>query len=630
VKKFLLTYLAIFPICLNAQDPTYMVKPLCENLGQELFGVRIFQNNLYAVSYAQASGVAVSSKANQNKNPNIISYTEIVNINNCETQEAKLFSARHQEVLTINSRFNDGPISGNQSGEFLFFSNNSDLDIWPQMGIFMLANSSNGWSESVSFPLNSKDYSCMHPFYDEQGKRLLFASNMPGGETKYAVYTMPFDGKEFGEIKKIEEISSDGNNIFPSTFENMIYFTSDRSGGLGGMDIYAWDGQNIIRLPEPINSPFDDLAYIHVNELVGFISSNRHSQGKSDQVYFFQLDQPMTLPAGGLAKNFLQLNESFESKLNFFEQSLNESKKNNSFVSQQLIFSAANQTTLESTQLVKNIDEKISSVHESLSELAQEVTALLFNENLELIMKKIEFLDQTKDLIKDIHAARTSEERDAALLLFEEHINKYDPKLKQAINEHLTEIKQAYAKIDEQKALWTENQQIMQELAIASILVEAKSKDASLVSIFEDKHFQMQELGLNLSQVQNPMSISRNTKNLIVAQSDTMTVLFAFDSYFVSQEQIKRLNQLLFVCQAIPGLYLSVDGHADNIGPAKYNMMLSHKRAKSVQDQIIKKGGESEKFQLRSFGIQRPKYPNDKPEGRALNRRVEITLTQKD
>ena len=603
-----------------AQDSTYILKPFCANLNQEVFGARVFQNNIYGVSYSAGS----------NQNPNKANrLTDLFNISNCTLENAELFSAKYQQNTTINSRFNDGPISGNQNGDFLFFSNNSDVTIAPQMGIFMLNNTPNGWSESISFPLNSKDYSCIHPFYDEQEKRVLFASNMPGGNTKYAIYSISFDGANFGQAQKIEAINAQGNNVFPSAHNGVIYFTSDRPGGMGGMDIYAWDGNKIQLLPEPINSPFDDLAYIHIEENLGFISSNRLDDGKTDRTYFFQLEQVQPLlpeQTSGLSQQYNSIREQFKDTENFFQNNLTESRNNNSFVSQQLIFSAADEKIEESTQILQHVNNNITKVDNDFSDLAKEITALLFNEDLDLIMKKIAFLNQTKELIQQIHATQNSQERENLFQALASHINSFDQDLANELTPQIQSLRQLYNQIDEQKSIVTDNNQTLQELAIASLLIDAKSKNIPVEELYSKRQKEMAQLGVTLAQVQSPKNISHKTKDLIVAQSDTMTILFAFDSYNVSEAQIIKLNQLLFVCQTIPGLFISIEGHTDNVGQANYNLLLSQKRAKSVQNQLVKKGVQDEKFQIQFFGLTKPKESNKTSEGRTQNRRVEIRL----
>lgn len=611
---------------MSAQTIKYAIQPLCPDINQEVFGARIFLNDIYVVSYENQ--ITPTNKDNRNTS-NSKSQTDIIAITNCKVEAAELFSAKHQQNITVNSRFNDGPISGNQNADFLLFSNNSDMNIWPQMGIFMLTSLDNGWSESISFPLNSGEYSCIHPFYDEQGERVLFSSNMPGGDTKYAIYSIPFDGKNFGQAEKLDQISSEGNNLFPSVYKQRIYFTSDRSGGMGGMDIYTWNGGSVQLLPEPINSPFDDLAYVHIDELLGFVSSNRMDEGKTDQTYFFQLNRavdPEPNQPSAIAQQNSAINQEFKESQNFFQNNLVQSKNNNSYVAQQLVFNAANQKMEESSQLIQSVNQNASNADNNLDELTKEITSMLFQEDLDVLLKKIEFLNQTRALIEQIHSAENPAQRDSLFQRLESHINQFDPNLSVGLDAQIKTLQQTYKAIDRQHQQIAENQQTLQELTIASLLVEAKLRDISVEELYKQREQEMNQMGVQLAHVTSPKNISNNTKELIVAQSDTMIILFNFDSYFVSDEQILKLNQLLFVCQTIAGLHLSIEGHTDNVGPANYNLLLSQKRARSVQNQLVKKGIQDEKFQIRYFGLTKPRNANATSQEKSLNRRVEIQL----
>jgi outer membrane protein OmpA-like peptidoglycan-associated protein len=71
-----------------------------------------------------------------------------------------------------------------------------------------------------------------------------------------------------------------------------------------------------------------------------------------------------------------------------------------------------------------------------------------------------------------------------------------------------------------------------------------------------------------------------------------------------------------------------VEGHTDAIGSDTYNMMLSRSRAETVVQYLVAKGLDPGRFEVIPFGESRPVASNDTPEGRAMNRRVEIKLIE--
>ena len=77
----------------------------------------------------------------------------------------------------------------------------------------------------------------------------------------------------------------------------IIYFSSDRAGGVGGLDVYSYDlnadpeTEEPKNLQQPINSRSDDFCYI-VNEdgTKGYFSSRRPKGKGDDDIYYFVLE----------------------------------------------------------------------------------------------------------------------------------------------------------------------------------------------------------------------------------------------------------------------------------------------------------------------------------------------------
>ena len=89
----------------------------------------------------------------------------------------------------------------------------------------------------------------------------------------------------------------------------------------------------------------------------------------------------------------------------------------------------------------------------------------------------------------------------------------------------------------------------------------------------------------------------------------------------------KLLVNSLVGIKARPGWLIVVSGHTDNTGSQQINQPLSLKRAESVRNWMRDTGDVPEsRFAVQGYGESRPVASNDTPEGRALNRRVEISL----
>jgi OOP family OmpA-OmpF porin len=102
-------------------------------------------------------------------------------------------------------------------------------------------------------------------------------------------------------------------------------------------------------------------------------------------------------------------------------------------------------------------------------------------------------------------------------------------------------------------------------------------------------------------------------------------VLFDFDKYNIKPQFYGFLDEAAAVFEKNPNLKVVIEGHTDNIGTAKYNMKLSLRRANAVRDYLVSKGIAKERLSTKGYGFTQPVATNETEEGRALNRRVQLT-----
>jgi len=79
--------------------------------------------------------------------------------------------------------------------------------------------------------------------------------------------------------------------------------------------------------------------------------------------------------------------------------------------------------------------------------------------------------------------------------------------------------------------------------------------------------------------------------------------------------------------KANPSWKATLSGHADSTGDASYNMGLSKRRAESVKKYLVGKGIAAERIATQAFGENNPVASNNTRDGRALNRRVEPSVS---
>ncbi|SUI81405.1 Outer membrane protein OmpAb [Serratia quinivorans] len=123
-----------------------------------------------------------------------------------------------------------------------------------------------------------------------------------------------------------------------------------------------------------------------------------------------------------------------------------------------------------------------------------------------------------------------------------------------------------------------------------------------------------------------PPVIKKIIQGLKTVRLDSMS-LFDSGKADLKVGSTKVLVNSLVGIKARPGWLIVVAGHTDNTGSQQINQPLSLKRAESVRNWMRDTGDVPEScFAVQGYGASRPVTTNDTPEGRALNRRVEISL----
>ena len=121
------------------------------------------------------------------------------------------------------------------------------------------------------------------------------------------------------------------------------------------------------------------------------------------------------------------------------------------------------------------------------------------------------------------------------------------------------------------------------------------------------------------------VSVTRNGDNIILNMPGNIT--FATDSSSISADFYRVLDSVALVINEFEKTYIDVHGYTDSTGAAAYNQTLSEARASSVARYLESQKVIPQRIVTRGMGESDPIATNDTPEGRSLNRRVEIVLT---
>ncbi|WP_106829003.1 OmpA family protein [Parabacteroides pacaensis] len=103
-------------------------------------------------------------------------------------------------------------------------------------------------------------------------------------------------------------------------------------------------------------------------------------------------------------------------------------------------------------------------------------------------------------------------------------------------------------------------------------------------------------------------------------------ILFATNSSTLSEASKSALRNFATSLKQNPDTDIKIIGFTDNTGKVDYNQLLSEKRARSVYDYLLGQGVSADRMSYEGRGVHDPVADNNTPEGRALNRRVEIVI----
>jgi len=158
------------------------------------------------------------------------------------------------------------------------------------------------------------------------------------------------------------------------------------------------------------------------------------------------------------------------------------------------------------------------------------------------------------------------------------------------------------------------------QLAIpATKIYNIEVQSSNFVSLSErlDIHtFELKTLEMNFKLQPIEIGAVVNLKN----------ILFYMGTTSLLEESYPELNVIVDFLKRNPKIEIELDGHTDNRGDAKKNLVLSQQRIERIKSYLVSKGVSSRRIKGRGFGGTKPIATNDSEEARKLNRRVEFVI----
>lgn len=221
-----------------------------------------------------------------NEEPYLDLYTSTYNANGTFSEPTP--------VSDLNTKWHDGPAALSPDGNTMYFNSESfnehkqferdkenNLKIG-QVFLYKAVKEDGKWGEAQLLPFNSKEWSTQNPSVSKDGKTLYFSSDRTGTMGGQDIWKVEVKGaNSYGEPVNLgPKVNTEGKESFPFiTDDNKLYFSSDRPKGLGGLDVFVIDlnkGNEATNVGAPVNTAKDDFAFsFNATKNIGFFSSNR-------------------------------------------------------------------------------------------------------------------------------------------------------------------------------------------------------------------------------------------------------------------------------------------------------------------------------------------------------------------
>lgn len=202
-------------------------------------------------------------------------------------------------ILGISTEVEEATCTFNEDGTTIFFSR-ARLAKRKQMGceIYTAKKEGERYVDVTLIPIADDSTIVTHPTLSPDGNTLYFSSNMSGGFGGLDIWKITREGDKGSWSKPVNmgsSINSTGDEVFPYIHaDGSLYFSSNGRAGMGGLDIYKarpnggdWNVEN---MRYPINTSSDDFGIVFLSgKEAGYLSSRRPGGKGGDDIYMFNL-----------------------------------------------------------------------------------------------------------------------------------------------------------------------------------------------------------------------------------------------------------------------------------------------------------------------------------------------------
>jgi outer membrane protein OmpA-like peptidoglycan-associated protein len=443
--------------------------------------------------------------------------------------------------------------------------------------------------------INTKDGWEAQPSLSSDGQTLFFTSNRKGSRDNDIYISKKQNDGKWGPARPFDEINTEGKDKSPFFHQDgeTLYFvssTSDERRGMGGLDIFyiRRDGESWTtpqNIGFPINSAEDELGiFVSTSGRIAYFSSFKDGNWN---IYAFNLYKEARPEEVVIIKGNLSTSDGSvvkDAKVSIHYDDTDETQEIN-----------VNQDDGSYAAVVKVKESKtVSIVAEK-----ENATFAISKINLEPLQAVSKEPLETPEIKNDPHVKPNVENRS----------------IPDSINTIETIASKNTGISDKQDDLDSLKDNTVQKVVIQSIpkTTQSAAELEASIPVLDSKAIEVDTIIID--SVESGSTFELND------------LLFQTDSYTLLRASEKTLD--LFSKYLIKnGTYkINIEGHTDDIGDARANLILSQKRAQEVKRYLIAKNIAAERLIAKGFGETQPKVPNSSIENRKINRRTECRIS---
>lgn len=546
-----------------------------------------------------------------------------------------------KRLFPIASEIGEGTGFYDSADSTLYFSstNNFGEQKPPGMKIFSCNWDGESWTEPLLLPFCNTRWEYMHPWYDPIENVIVFTSNIPGGvggmdiwysfKTKSG-WTEPFNPGP--------QVNTPRNEAFPSIHKGDIYFASNGRGGWGGYDLFKtlkkqqWSAA--IQLEPPFNSTEDDVMLFYIDDESGFLSSNRKGGVGGDDIFHFKRVPKKTETGNFTGVLYLKDQSAKNTEVRIYNELLEvalETNTGNSGIFQM------NNMPLGKRFVLKILSDDISSFRGSelliRDDKGQIVMRLKMNEKGTFEFELLPFrYGSFIPLVLEDPSLLSITLQGKVTSTTGDPINSLESVM--IVDDHGIPI--AVTRVESNgdfvfpqvRPTNTYNFRLTDQSKADQIVLFDRSRSITLPLLQAEATYRRFEKDEAIELV------DEHNKKISIAPEDVFVInriYFDYRSNTLTAEARTQLEILASILKANPRAHIEVISHTDSRGSAEHNKVLSLKRAQSVSNYLNKLGLSSGKISVKGMGESDPIIICSENEtcdesDHSLNRRTEIRI----